>query len=444
LDAAFTIRAIEGIVVFAAEIRSGGSDDIYQLIESELRSQESTVNLIAAANYLSPGVQAAMHPALQNIHTEGYPGYRYHEGQTCADAIEEIAIARAKAVFGAEHVNVQPYRGTSAVLAALLAVLELGDVVMGFECSAGGHYSTGGSVHLVSQLFRVEPYDVCPDTGLLDYDRIEARARRVRPRAIVCGDTSYPRAWDFARLAELAERVGAVLIADVSQTVGLIAGGVVPSPVPYADIVVAATYKTLRGPRAGIIMCRARHRKAVDRAIYPLLQGGTNIATLAGLAVALGEAGTPAFAAYARRVVDNARTLAVELSARHFDLVTGGTDNHACLIDLRARELPGRVAAAALARIGILANANQVPFDPFPPRSPSGLRIGSAAATSLGMDVPDMRTVAAILADVLDGPDADEATALLRRAAVRELRGRFPSPSSFAAMQTSALSPSVR
>jgi glycine hydroxymethyltransferase len=415
--------------VFASGTSTAGSDEIYRLIECELRNQENTVNLIAAANYLSPGVQAAMHPALQNIHTEGYPGNRYHEGQLSADAVEEIAILRAKSIFGAEHVNVQPYRGTAAVLAALLAVGKPGDVVMGLECSTGGHYSTGGSVHLVGQLFRVEPYDVCPRSGLLDYDRITDRALRVRPRAIVCGDTAYPRGWDFGRLAETADRVGAVLIADISQTIGLVAAGVMPSPVPHADIVVAATYKTLRGPRAGIIMCDGRHRKAIDRAVYPVLQGGTNVSTLAGLAVALAEAATPAFAAYASQVLDNARALAAELSRHGFDLVTGGTDNHACLVDLRARNLTGRAAAAALAQVGILSNANQVPFDTSSPRNPSGLRIGSPAATTLGMATGEMRELAALIADVLERPQADEATIDRRRTAVHALRRRFPSPS---------------
>ncbi|MFF6983868.1 serine hydroxymethyltransferase [Streptomyces sp. NPDC008343] len=377
-----------------------------RLIDAELARQSSTINLIAAANQLSPAVSAAMHPALESIHCEGYPGRRYHEGQEVADALERLAIERARRLFGAEHANVQPYRGTMANLGAAVAVLEPGDTLLGLETASGGHYSTGGSLHLIGRMFRVVPYQVAADTGELDYDAIAAIARAERPRAIFCGDTSYPRLWDYAALRAIADASGAVLIADISQSAGLVAGGAIPGPAAHADIMTAATYKTLRGPRAGLILAKERYAKAVDRAIYPICQGGTNVRVLAGVAAALGEALTEGFRAYTRRVLENSRSLADELAFRGLDLVTGGTQNHACLIDLRRLGLTGDTAARRLATAGILSNGNQIPNDPNPPRRPSGLRLGTPAVTSLGMTPTEMARIAELIAQVLteEGP----------------------------------------
>jgi glycine hydroxymethyltransferase len=396
-----------------------------RLIEAELARQATTVNLIAAANHLSPAVSAAMHPALESIHCEGYPGRRYHEGQEAADGLERLATERARRLFGTEHANVQPYRGTLANLAAAVAVLEPGDTLLGLETAAGGHYTTGGSLHLIGRMFRVVPYEVAADTGELDYDAIAAVAREERPRAIFCGDTSYPRLWDYAALRSVADAVGAVLVADVSQSAGLIAGGAIPSPAPHADIMTAATYKTLRGPRAGLILSKKRYAKAVDRAVYPVCQGGTNVRVLAGVATALGEALTDGFRAYSRQVVENSRVLAGELAFLGLDLVTGGTDNHACLVDVRPLGLTGAAAARLLASAGILSNGNQIPHDPNPPRTPSGLRLGTAAVTSLGMTPTGMAEVAELVVRVLrDGPPAVDKVRL--RAA--EIRGELRRP----------------
>jgi glycine hydroxymethyltransferase len=411
----------------AAEAAATGGS-VLELLATELQLQESTINLTAASNFLSPGVLAALHPALQNVHCEGYPERRYHEGQLQADAIESLAIERAKQLFAADHANVQPYRGTTAVLAAVLATLDPGDTLLGLECRAGGHYSTGGSLHLIGRMFNVVTYAVCENSHLLDYAAIEEAALRCRPRALVCGDTAYPRQWDFERLAKIAERVDAVLIADVSQTLGLIAAGALPSPVPHAGIVVGATYKTLRGPRAGLILCRAEFAARVDRAVYPVVQGGPNLSLIAGLAAALEEAGTPAFAEYAQAVIDNAGLLAQRLIGHGFDLVTGGTDNHACLLDMRSTGLTGRAAAAALAECGIIANANQVPFDPAPPIRPSGLRLGTPAVTTLGMRGPEILELADLVAAVLGARAADESPGRELRERAAALRHRFPAP----------------
>jgi glycine hydroxymethyltransferase len=401
--------------------------ELSALIDGELRSQQETLNLIAAANLVSSRVQAAMDPRLHNIHAEGYPGRRYHEGQRYADAIEQLAISRAKAVFEAEHANVQPYRGTMANLASTMAVLEPGQTVLGLECRAGGHYTSGTGVHLLGQLFRVVAYSVDPDTHLLDYDLIERSARAERPGVIFCGDTAYPRQWDWERLADIAEGVEATLIADISQVAGLVAGGSVGSPVPYAHVVTFATYKTLRGPRGGVILCRERLRSAIDRAVYPVCQGGPSIPIVAGIAASLKEAATDEFRSYARQVVCNARVLAAELSRRGFELVTGGTDNHAVLIDLRATGTPGNRVARRLAEAGILCNGNQVPFDPGPPRRPSGLRLGTPAVTTLGMTEPEMVTVASLVDMAFAALDDDDS---LHDVAgrVREIRRRFPCP----------------
>ena len=399
--------------------------ELFDLIDAELAFQDHDLNLIAAANYLSPAVQRAMDPRLQNIHSEGYPTRRYHEGQAAADAIEQLAIERAKTLFGAEHANVQPYRGTMANLAAAMAVLKPGDTLLGLECRSGGHYTTSTQAHCIARMFRVVPYTVSADTLTIDYDRLRACARVERPGAIFCGDTAYPRRWDYARLAEIAAETGAVLIADISQIAGLIAGGALPNPMPYVGIATAATYKTLRGPRSGLILCRKGHAAAIDRAVYPTCQGGPNIMLLAGLAAALLEAGTPEFREYTRRVVENAAALAEALLKRGFEIVTRGTETHACLVDLREKGVPGNLAAKRLAQARIICNGNQIPFDPSPPVRPSGLRLGTAAVSTLGMVEADMVTISDLVANAFDHIHDDNA---LRELAVqvRVLRQRYP------------------
>jgi glycine hydroxymethyltransferase len=283
-----------------------------------------------------------------------------------------------------------------ANLAAAIALLEPGQTILGLESQAGGHYTTGGSVHLLGRMFRVVPYSLCSQTQLLDYELIAKVAKAERPSAIFCGDTAYPRQWDWARMAEIARSVDARLIADISQIAGLVAGGAMASPVPHADAVTFSTYKTLRGPRAAIILCRERHRAAIDRAVYPVCQGGPSISTIAGIAACLKEAATPEFRAYARQVILNARTLADELGQRDFQLVTGGTDTHAVLLDMRATGKSGHHVARNLAKARIICNGNQIPFESGSPRRPSGLRIGTPTVTTLGMTEPDMAQVASL------------------------------------------------
>lgn len=381
--------------------------ELLSLIDQEVRAQADTINLTAASNYVSPFVGSAMRTELNNIHCEGYPGRRFHEGQERADAIERLAVSRACALFGANHANVQPYRGTMANLAACVAAAEPGSTLLGFACDAGGHYTTGGSVHLAAQLFDVQCYSVDPVTMLLDYAGLRRQALELRPAAIIGGDTAYPGDWDWATMRSIADEVGAALIVDISQTAGLVLAGVMNDPVPHADIVTMATYKTLRGPRAGLILSTAEYAKKVDRAVHPVCQDGTSITAIAGIAAALHEASEPSFAAYCHQVVANAGALADALTSRGYALVTGGTRNHACLVDLRAQGITGREAAAWLSSVGLIANANQIPYDPCPPTRPSGLRLGTPAVSTLGMNEADMEVLADFIDRALD-PSLDE------------------------------------
>lgn len=410
----------------------GGSEapvdlELLSLIDRELRFQSETINLTAASNYLSPLVSAAMRPELNNIHCEGYAGKRYHEGQQNADAIERLAIERACDLFGAEHANVQPYRGTMANLAACMAAVDPGGTVLGFACDAGGHYTTGGSVHVTGRLFEVETYTVDPTSLVLDYGEIRRRAIEVRPAAIVGGDTAYPGEWDWPRLRAIADEVDAALIVDVSQTAGLILAGAMSSPVPHADIVTMATYKTLRGPRSGLILSNSEYAKRVDRAVHPVCQDGTNVSALAGLAAALYEAGQPCFAEYCHDVVANAVALAQGFCELDYDVVTGGTANHACLLDLSVFRIDASEAAAALASAGLVCNANQVPYDSGPPRNPSGLRLGTPAVTTIGMGLADMSTLVGFVDEVLTHSDRPLRVQQVGRR-VRRFRARFATP----------------
>jgi glycine hydroxymethyltransferase len=400
---------------------------IAELIAAEEQRQRDCIRLIASENYVSAAVLAATGSVLTNKYSEGYPGRRYYQGQRFIDQVEELAIERAKGLFGAEHANVQPYSGSPANLAVYLAFLQPGDTVMGMALPAGGHLTHGWNVSITGKYFRAVGYGVRRDTGRIDYDEVREMARRERPRLLWAGGTAVPRIIDFAAFADIAREVGAIFVADIAHIAGLVAGGVHPSPVPVADVVSTTTHKTLRGPRGGMLMCKEPHKSAIDRAVFPGLQGGPHNHTTAALAVALHEASQPTFQAYARQIVSNARALAEALVARGFELVSGGTDNHLILCDLTSKKVPGKVAAQALERAGIVLNYNSVPFDPRKPFDPSGIRLGTAAVTSRGMREPEMAQIATWIDQVMARPD-DEALQQQIAGAAKELCATFPAP----------------
>ncbi|MEU3505405.1 serine hydroxymethyltransferase [Streptomyces hundungensis] len=368
--------------------------ELAALVAAEERLQSDTLRLIPSENYVSTAVLEASGTVLQNKYSEGYPGRRYYEGQQNIDKVEALAVDRAKALFGVEHANVQPYSGSPANLAVYLAFAEPGDTVMGMALPMGGHLTHGWGVSATGKWFRGVQYGVRADTGRVDLDEVRDLALKERPKLIFCGGTALPRTIDFAAFAEIAREVDAVLVADVAHIAGLIAGGAHPSPAPYADVISTTTHKTLRGPRGAMLMSRASHAKAIDKAVFPGLQGGPHNQTTAAIAVALHEAAQPAFCAYAHQVVANAKALAEALLARGFDLVSGGTDNHLILIDLTSRGVSGKVAAKGLDRAGVVVNYNTVPYDPRKPFDPSGIRIGTPALTSRGLGVEHMGVVA--------------------------------------------------
>lgn len=401
--------------------------EIARLIRAEERREADKFRLIPSENYASRAVLEATGSVLTNKYSEGYPGKRYYEGQQVIDQIEGLAIDRLKALFGADHVNVQPYSGSPANLSVYLAFCEPNDPVMGLALPAGGHLTHGWNVSITGKYFRSVGYSVRRDDQRIDFDEVARLAREHRPKLLWCGTTAYPRLLDFAKFREIADEVGALLCADIAHIAGLVAGGVHPSPVGIADVVTSTTHKTLRGPRGGMVMCKAEHAKAIDRAVFPGLQGGPHNHTTAGIAVAALEASTPEFKSYATQVVANARVLAEELLGLGFQLVTGGTDNHLILIDLTSKNVPGKVAARALDRAGIVCNYNSVPFDPRKPFDPSGIRIGTPSVTSRGMGPDEMKKLARWMDRVVRAPD-DEG--LLERVAaeVKECCDSFPAP----------------
>ncbi|NUU20544.1 MAG: serine hydroxymethyltransferase [Streptomycetaceae bacterium] len=371
-----------------------GDPEIAELVRAEERLQADTLRLIPSENYVSAAVLEATGSVLTNKYSEGYPGRRYYEGQQAVDPIEELARHRARALFRAEHANVQPYSGSPANLAVYLAFAKPGDPVLGLSLPMGGHLTHGWDVSVTGKWFRASSYGVRRDTGRIDFDEVRSIALHERPRIIFCGGTALPRTVDFAAFAEIAREVGAVLAADISHIAGLVAAGVHPSPIGHADVVSTTTHKTLRGPRGAMLLCGAEHAKTVDKAVFPGLQGGPHNHTTAAIAVALREAAAPEFRAYAQAVVANARRLGEELAARGYDLVSGGTDTHLLLIDLTSRGVPGKLAAQALDRAGIVVNHNTVPFDPRRPFDPSGIRVGTPALTSRGLMESHMSQVA--------------------------------------------------
>jgi len=401
--------------------------EIAGLIDAEERYEADTIRLIASENYVSRAVLEATGSILTNKYSEGYAGKRYYEGQRYVDQVEELAKSRLGALFGAEHVNVQPYSGSPANLAVYLAFVKPGETIMGLGLPAGGHLTHGWNVSITGKFWKSVPYGVRESDHRIDMDQVRALAMEHRPKLLWAGTTAYPRALDFAAFRSIADECGAILAADISHIAGLVAGGAHASPIGLADVVTTTTHKTLRGPRGAAIMCKAQHASAIDRAVFPGLQGGPHDHTTAAIAVAAREAAQPSFKVYARSVVENARALGEALAARGFRLITGGTDNHLLLIDMTPKGVAGKPYAQALERAGIVANYNSIPFDPRKPFDPSGLRIGTPAATSRGLGVAEMATLAGWMDEVAQHL-GDEARLGRIAAAVKELCAGFPAP----------------
>ena len=401
--------------------------EIFKLIKDEERYEIDSIRLIPSENYVSTAVLEATGSILTNKYSEGYSGRRYYEGQRNIDQIETIVIARAKALFKADHANVQPYSGSPANLAVYFALLKPGDTIMGLSLPHGGHLTHGWPVSITGTFWRSTQYVVDRESQVIDFDAVRTMARKERPKIIVTGGTAYPRFWDFKTFGEIAKEVGALHLADISHVAGLIVGGVHPDPVPYADVITTTTHKTLRGPRGAMIMCRAEHAEAIDKAVFPGLQGGPHNHTTAAIGVALKEASTPDFKAYAKKVVSNAKTLADELMAHGFNLVSGGTDNHLILVDLTNKKVIGKKGAKALDAAGIVCNYNTVPYDPRKPFSPSGIRLGTPAITSRGMGDAEMRQIAKWIDAAITHVN-DEAALKRIAAEVTEMCRKFPAP----------------
>lgn len=403
--------------------------EVSNLISAEELREAHKLRMIPSENYASLAVREAVGSVFMNKYSEGYPGRRYYEGQQNADLVETLAIERAKELFGVEHANVQPYSGSPANLAIYLAFLEPGDTVMGMSLPMGGHLTHGWGVSATGRWFEAVRYGVRRDTGSVDLDEARELAKKHRPRIIFCGGTAIPRTIDFAAFAEIANEVGALLVADIAHISGLIAGGVHPSPVGHAPVISTTTHKTLRGPRGAMLLADAEHAEALDRAVFPGLQGGPHDNTTAAIAVALREANDPSFGEYARRVVENAKALAASLVERGFDLISGGTDNHLILVDLTSKGIAGKPAAEALDRAGIVVNYNAVPFDPRKPFDPSGIRLGTPALTTLGVRPDAMPTIAAWFEATIEAAKKnDEATIENISAKVRDFAAAFPPP----------------
>jgi glycine hydroxymethyltransferase len=403
--------------------------ELAALVDAETRRQHETLCLIPSENHVSAAVLAASGTVLTNKYSEGYPGRRYYQGNGVIDDVELLAVQRARALFGVEHANVQPLSGAAANLAAYAAFLEPGDTVLGMSLEAGGHLTHGWGVSVTGKWFRAVRYGVRRDTGTIDLDEVRDLALRERPKLIWCGGTAIPRTIDFAGFAAVAREAGAILAADIAHIAGLVTGGAHPSPVGHADVIATTTHKTLRGPRGAMLLSGAAHAEAIDRAVFPGLQGGPHDHTTAAIAVALHEAARPSFAAYADAIVANARALADALLARDFDLVSGGTDNHLLLLDLTRKDVGGRPAAEALERAGIVCNYNAVPFDTRRPMDPSGIRLGTPAITTRGLGVEHMSDLARWIDEGIEAARRDDEAALERiRGEVRELALAFPPP----------------
>jgi glycine hydroxymethyltransferase len=415
---------------FAADWETLKSTDpeVAGAIASELDRERTTLRLIASENYASPAVLAALASTMNNKYAEGYPGKRYYGGCEFVDVTESLAIERAKRLFGAEHANVQPHAGAQANMAAYGAFLEPKNQeqkVLGMVLAHGGHLTHGSPVNFSGKWFTFVGYEVDKDTEVIDMDRVRDLSLEHRPKMILAGFTAYPRVIDFAAFRTIADEVGAIFMVDAAHFIGLVAGGAYPSPVPHADVVTFTTHKTLRGPRGAMILCRDQHAKAIDKAVFPMMQGGPLEHCIAAKAVCLKEAMQPDFADYAHRTVRTARALADGLAEEGLRLVSGGTDSHLALVDLKPIGMTGADAEKACERVGIALNKNAIPFDPLPPATASGIRLGTPGPATLGMDEPEMKEVAHIIGEVLREPD-EEAVGDRARARVRDLMKRFP------------------
>jgi glycine hydroxymethyltransferase len=399
--------------------------EVAKVLRQEALRQQRNLELIASENFVSEAVLEAVGSVLTNKYAEGYPGKRYYGGCEVVDVVEELAIARARELFGAEHVNVQPHSGAQANMAVYFTLLKPGDTVLGPNLAHGGHLTAGSPMNYSGKFYTIVPYGVRKDTERIDLDQVRDLARRHRPKLIIAGGSAFPRAVDFRPFGEIAQEVGAALMADIAHPAGLVAAGLHPSPIGIADFVTSTTHKTLRGPRGGLVMCRAAHAQALDKTVMPGVQGGPLMHVIAGKAVAFGEALTPAWRAYQQQIVKNARALAEALQARGLRLVSGGTDTHLMLIDLSARNLTGKDAQEALDRAWITVNKNTIPFETKSPMVTSGIRIGTPAVTTRGMKEAEMTEIARLIDRVLSklGDSATEASV---RGDVQELTARFP------------------
>ncbi len=399
--------------------------EIAAAIGEELGRQRNKIELIASENFVSPAVMEAMGSVLTNKYAEGYPGHRYYGGCEYVDKVETLAIERAKKLFGAEHANVQAHSGANANTAVYFAFLQPGDTIMGMNLSQGGHLSHGSPVNISGKYYNVVPYGVTHETERIDYDEFARIAKEAQPKLIVAGASAYPRVIDFERMAEIAHSVGAIFMVDMAHIAGLVAAGLHPSPVPYADIVTTTTHKTLRGPRGGLILCKGKYAKQIDKAIFPGVQGGPLMHVIAAKAVALGEALKPEFKEYAKQIIANCQALAEGLIAEGFRLVSGGTDNHLLLVDVRGQKMTGKTAEHLLDEVGVTCNKNTIPFDPESPFVTSGIRLGTAAVTTRGFKEDDMKEVAAIIGLVLNNPeDAEKQAEAAQRVAA--LCAKYP------------------
>ena len=410
------------------EALKASDPEVADAIAGELHRERTTLRLIASENYTSPAVLAALASTMNNKYAEGYPGRRYYGGCQFVDVTEQLAIDRAKELFGAEHANVQPHAGAQANMAVYGAFLEphSEDKMLGLVLPHGGHLTHGSPVNFSGKWFNFVNYEVDPETELIDYERVRDLAKEHRPKIVLAGYTAYPRTIDFAAFREIADEVGALFMVDAAHFIGLVAGDAYPSPIPHADIVTFTTHKTLRGPRGAMILCREEHAKVVDKAVFPVMQGGPLEHCIAAKAVALKEAMSPEFKDYAQRVVRTARTLAQGLADEGIRPVSGGTDSHLVLADLRPLgDITGADAEAACDEVGITINKNAIPFDPLPPLKASGIRVGTPGPATLGMDEPEMKEVASIVGEVLRAPQ-DEGVKEVARGRVAELVARFP------------------
>jgi glycine hydroxymethyltransferase len=409
----------------AARPLSQVDPEIARAIDLEKRRQQGNIELIASENFVSRAVLEAQGSILTNKYAEGYPGRRYYGGCENVDIAEELAIARARELFGAEHANVQPHSGSQANMAVYLTMLQPGDTVLGMSLAHGGHLTHGSPVNFSGKLFNIVSYGLDPETEQIDYDAMERLAEECRPKMIIAGASAYPRVLDFERFQAVARKVGAALMVDMAHIAGLVAAGVHPSPVPYADFVTSTTHKTLRGPRAGLILCKQQYAQAIDKMVMPGMQGGPLMHVIAAKAVCFREAATAEFRDYQRQIVRNARALAEAFVRLGFRLVSGGTDNHLMLVDLRSKGVTGKVAERVLDEVGITVNKNMIPNDPEKPLVTSGIRVGTPAVTTRGMREPEMQRIVELINDALAGRE-DEAAKAKVREAVRELTARFP------------------